>query len=277
MKRFVLLIILGAFLLWPLHLFSKHLYGKIAFGLFTGGNVDDVWQSTTGYYEFQSSQGAKAPSGLDASLEFIYQLHPHISLSLGTAYSSKKMNGSTGLFASPEGGDFIGDFSYSPELDLEVYSIFISAIYSFPVMRTVRLNFLGGAEFYFGRAECTEVNWRNETGDPRSRWNYFTWLYESKVNTIGFRSGIGVDIDLFPQMFLTLETLYRWGQFKTFHSSVTELYSRYGFESSELGEESTFLYAERILGSEEQGDINYQISGFSYSGFSFLAGFKFKF
>jgi hypothetical protein len=277
MKRIVLLIILGLFLLWPFHLFSKHLYGKIAFGLFTGGNVDDVWQSTTGYYEFKAIKGAKSPSGLDVSLEFIYQLHPNISFSLGAEYFSKKVNGSIGWFTSPEASDFIGDFSYSPELDMEVYSVFLSAIYSFPVMTTVRLNFLGGVGFYFGRIECTEVNWRNETGDPRSRWNYFTWRYESDVNTVGFRSGIGVDIDVFPQMFLTLEALYRWGQFKSFHSCVAELYSRYGFESTELGEESTFLYAERILGTEEQGDIDYNVSDFSYSGFSFLVGFKFKF
>jgi hypothetical protein len=40
---------------------------------------------------------------------------------------------------------------------------------------------------------------------------------------------------------------------------------------------SSLLYAERILSSEEQGDIDYHVSDFSYSGFSFLAGFKFKF
>lgn len=276
MKKFVLLIILGLFLLWPFHLSSKQFFGKITFGLFTGGSVNDIWQPTS-YYEYTTLEGERAGPGMDVNLEFIYQFHPNISFSLGTGYFSKKVNGSTGLLTSPEGGDFIGDFSYSPELDMEIYSVFLSAIYSFPVMPTARLNFLGGVGFYFGWIECTEVNWRNETADPRSHWNYFTWRFESNVNSIGFHFGTGIDINLAPSMFLTGEALYRLGKFKNFQTSIVELYSQYGFESEELGTDSTFLYAQQIMGSEEQGDIDYRVADFSYSGFSFFIGFKFKF
>ena len=41
--------------------------------------------------------------------------------------------------------------------------------------------------------------------------------------------------------------------------------------------DSTFLYELQFFGEEDVGDIDYRISNFSYSGFSFRAGLKFKF
>ena len=102
--------------------------------------------------------------------------------------------------------------------------------------------------------------------------------------------GTGIDFDLSLNMFFSVEALYRGLNFKrlkTSSLSVSQIISARVYQEvnldqaeenvKELAGDSTFFYLQRVLGSEEQGDIDYRISGFDLSGFLFRVGLKFKF
>ena len=141
MKKYVLPGILCFLLFRPLALVSKQLFLKMSVGLFPGGKVHDVWQSTTNYYNYQTIIGESTNPGLDVSLEFIYKLNRNFGFSLGIGHISRSLNGNTARFTPPATSDFIGDFFYSPEFNAEVYPIYLSAIFSFFIIPSIQWNF----------------------------------------------------------------------------------------------------------------------------------------
>ena len=294
MKKYILPAILCFFSLFPFTLESKQLFVKMSFGLLPWGEVHDAWYTTTDYYDYSAIQGEKTYPGLDISLEFIYQLNSNIAFSLGTGYFSKSLNSNTGRFTTPDTGDFVGTFSYTPELSSDVYPFCLSVIYSFSVMPKARWNFLGGIGYYFGRIRCKKAVKTAEGVGTAALWNYIAWKLESNSSAVGFHVGTGIDFDLSLNMFFSVEALYRVLNFKRLKTSSisisqiisTRVYLEYLNEVNldqaeeivkELADDSTCFYLQRVLGSEEQGDIDYRISGFDLSGFLFRVGLKFKF
>lgn len=243
------------------------------------GYVEDAWQTTTDYYNFNSVKGERTSPGMDFTLEFIYQFHPNFSLAVGTGYISRKLNGSSGLFSSPEAGDSYKEFSLSPELRSEMNSFYLSCIFSIPVTGGVKANFIGGIGYYIGNIECTTANWNIKSGD----WLYLTGLFKSNAHSLGFHAGAGVDFDLSLNLFLSVEALYRVVNFKKFKTRVIPpagleaMFAPLAEEMENLAADSTFLFELQIISGEDVGNIDYRISNFSYSGFSFRAGIKLKF
>lgn len=287
MKKYVFPVIFGLLLLCPSSVESKQLYVKMNFGLFTGGNINDSWHLNQGYYDYTLTQGKKTGSGLDFSLEFIFELHPNISFSLGSGYISRSLYGSKGRFTPFGTDEAVENFSCSPKLSSEMIPIYLTAIFSFPVKSSIQLNFLGGVGYYLGKIKGTEiVNLYGELDNPSMIANRLVWKFESSANAIGFHTGIGIDMALPLDMFFCFEALYRVASFKKLKTSVQKItavgvpnvYAKaIGETGEDLGVDSTFFYVQKIREVEEQKDIDYRVSHFNYSGFSFRVGLKFKF
>jgi len=287
MKKYVFPVIFGLLLLCPFSVESKQLYVKMNFGLLTGGNINDSWHLNQGYYDYTLTQGKKTSPGLDFSLEFIFELHPNISFSLGSGYISRSLNGYTGRFTPFGTDEVVENFSCSPKLSSEMIPIYLTAIFSFPVKSSIQLNFLGGVGYYLGKIKGTEiVGEHGELDNPSMIANRLIWKFESSANAIGFHTGTGIDMALPLDMFFCFEAIYRIVSFKKLKTSVQKMTLSgvprvyavlIGETGEDLGVDSTFFYVQRIKEIEEQKDIDYRVSHFNYSGFSFRAGLKFKF
>jgi len=279
MKKYFLAGLLGFVLIWPLSLESKQLFVQMSFGLMHVGHVEDSWHMTTDYYNFSSVKGKRMSPGMDITLEFIYQIHPNFSLAVGTGYISRILNGSSGHFSSSE-GDSYQEFSLSPELRSEINPFYLSGIFSFPVMSGFKASFIGGVGYYIGKIKCTATNLKMESGS----FLHLDGLFESNAHTLGYHVGAGIDFDLSLNLFLSVEALYRVVNFRKFKIPMTP-FSGTAFYFASSAEEMenltatdpTFLYELQFFGEEDMGDIEYRVSNFSYSGFSFRAGLKFKF
>ena len=287
MKKYVFPVILSFLLFCPFRVESKQLYLKVAFGLFSGGNVTDSWQLNPEYYDYTFTQGEKTKPGLDWSLEFIIQLNRNISISLGTGYISRSLSGNAGQFILlDQTNEAVESFSCFPKLSSEMFPIYLTAILSFPLKPSVQLNFLGGMGYYLGNIKAAKfVEVWEEYYNPAMIANRLVWKFESKANALGFHAGAGIDMALPLNMYFFIETLYRAASFKKFKTSVQKIRDgiqvifagQIGETGEGLGEDSTFFYAQKIKDVEEQKDIDYRVSRFNYAGFTFRAGLKFKF
>lgn len=280
MKKLFLAGLLGFVLIWPLSLESKQLFVQISFALMHEGHVEDSWHMNSDNYNFSSVKGKRMSPGMDITLEFIYQFHPNFSLAVGTGYISRRLNGSSGLFSSSEEGDSYQEFSFSPELRSEINPFYLSGIFSFPVMGGVKANFIGGIGYYIGNIKCTTEKLEFKSGYLL----HVAGLFESNAHSLGYHVGAGVDFDLSLNLFLSVEALYRVVNFREFKTKLipfsgSAFYFAASAEEMEnlVAADSTFLYELQFFGEEDVGDIDYRISNFSYSGFSFRAGLKFKF
>jgi len=275
MKKYLLILLLGKVLFWPSNLLSQHLYLKPVLGFSLGGSVSDTWNPTTSAFEYSVSPAEKTSPALDVSLEFIYRLNPSLSFSLGIGYVYRMegLNGSEGLFRPPEASGFV-DFSYTPWLNALVYPVSFSVIYSLPLILEGRLNFLVGVGYYIGEFDCGGGNWWNEPLDSLSKWPRQDWEFESDVRTIGFHTGVGIEIDLSRHMAFVAEIIYRGVVFEKFETSA-KFPSDVEDGAGALEGGSTFFYAKGIDGGEALGDIDYRVSQIDFSGFVFRIGFKF--
>jgi len=247
----------------PVNLQANELFVKMTFGLSSGGDVNDALLSPFEYSDY-ISMGDKQESklGADIYLEFIYQLNPHISFSIGNGYLSEKLEGETAQFVSPEiNGRSIG-YTLAPEFSSAAIPVCLSSILTFPVSTSIHINLEGGVGYYFGTFE-SKTKWRSLPGF--TPWESSSWNYKGKANTIGYHLGIGFDIEFSSSMFLTIGALYRVANFKNVKST------------EELGQNSTFssLLFYRIGG--EHLDYDYRVSQVSLSSYSFRVGMKFRF
>jgi hypothetical protein len=76
-----------------------------------------------------------------------------------------------------------------------------------------------------------------------------------------------------------MEALYREGSFKKFNASLRTntnlgLSNGLGQTGENLGEDSTFFYAQKVRSVEQQKDIDYRVSNLKFSGYSFRVGLK---
>ena len=283
MRKYVYPIILGLILISPLNLESKGFFVKMAFGISSGGNISDSWNLNQGLYDYTQSQGEKPGLEMDLALELIFQIHPNIGLSLGTGTFSKRIHGSTRLFTPYGPGEPVADFSLTPELISDITPIYLTAILTFPIMPSFQVNLRGGIGYYMGsiRGGKLDENWEADK-NPAMIANRLLWKFESSTNALGFHAGAEIDIAVHGNVFFFMETLYREGSFKKFKASLKDntnqgLSNGIGQTGEGLGEESTFFYAQKVLSVEQEKDIDYRISNFKFSGFSFRVGLKIGF
>jgi len=283
MRRYIYTIILGLILMSPLNLESKQFFVKMAFGISSGGNINDSWHLNPGLYDYTVSQGEKPGLEMDLALELIFQIHPNIGLSLGTGYLSRRLNGSARLFVPFGQDEPVENFSLAPELASDITPFYLTAILTFPIKPSLQVNFQGGIGYYLGSIRGGKLEKRYEAEiNPAMIANRLLWKFESNANTIGFHAGIEIDIALHGNMFFFVETIYREASFKRFEASLREntnqgLSSGIGETGENLGEDSTFFYAQKVLSVEQEKDIDYRISNFKFSGFSFRVGLKIGF
>ncbi len=283
MKKFIFPILLGLLLLWPLRLESKRLFVKMTFGLSSGGSIIDAWHLNPDFYDYTLYQGEKPNPGTDLALELIYQLHPNIGLSLGTGYVSRRLNGTAGFFIPQGQNEPVENFTLTPELNSDITPIYLTAVLTFPLNPSFRVNFQGGIGYYLSSIRAGEIE-ENYAADinPAMIANRLLWRFESKDNAIGFHAGAGVDIALYENIFFLIEALYRFADFKKITTSLqditNEVFASMGpGRGEDLGEDSTFFYAQKIRVVEEEKDMDYRISRIDFSGFSVRVGVKIGF
>lgn len=265
-RKFFLIIFLTLFLLFPLYIQGKQFFVKLAFGLSSGGNVEDALLTQAKYSEYISIGGGGKPKlGQDIFLEFIYQLNPYISFSLGNGYTSKVLKGKDTQYSPPEIEHIIkGGYILSPEFSLDVIPVCFSVIFSYPASPTLRINLSGGAGYYFGTFE-SKTHWRTLADSGYGTSRNPTWNFEGKANTIGYHAGTGFDIDFFQNLILSVDVLYRKINFNNIKSS------------GEVGGDTTFTNFRFFEGGAVSADFDYRVSRVSFSGFSVRAGLKFSF
>ncbi len=275
----VLLCILMAF---PPNLESSQMKLKAGFGFSLSGKVEDEWVMATNFFDLDSSRGEKTNLPLDVSLELVFQFNPNFGISIGTGYISKGLNGSGGRFSFPAGSSLSGNFSYTPYFVTNICPVFVSAIWTYPVMLEGEVFVLGGAGYYFGRISCASYDSENNIRDPENQWNYLPWLYKSDIGSLGYHGGIGFAYEVSDRSSLFIEAVYRVVNIKNLDTvnrdiDASGIYGLLGDEIKRLGDKSTFMYAQRFGGEEAWGDIDYRITKLSYSGLSLRVGIIFKF
>jgi len=170
----------------------------------------------------------------------------------------------------------LATFFYEPEFATEIYPITLTGVFSLPLTSGIDFNILGGVGYYFGNVEIREPNRSVITDNPDYFWYHFTWIMESKVNTVGYHAGGGFDISVGGGLILSIEALYRGVSFSDFDTEVVQELITFD-PPADLWGNSTFLYAEQKGGDVDMGDIEYPVTNISLSGFIFKAGFKLRF
>ena len=278
----IIILILCIPLLFPDNLESSQFGVKLGLGFSSYGKVEDTWVMTSNFYDLHLSSGEKTNLPLDVSIELVYQFNANFGVSVGTGYISKGISGSLGRFSFPKGSNLGGDFAYNPLFNTNLYPVYLSAIWSYPIMLEGEIFVLGGLGYYFGKISCISTYVEHNLNDPGNLWNYAHWLYKSNFNSLGYHAGIGFEYDVSNRSALFIEAIYRIVNIRNFDSvskidSASGLFDILGNEIKQLEGKSTFMYVQRFGGEETWGDIFYRISNLSFSGLSFQVGYKFKF
>lgn len=273
MKKYVLILVFAVVLFWPFHLeSSKRLCVKMGLGFSWWGKVHDTWNPTTDYFDYRASPHEGTDSALDISFEFFQELSPNLGFCLGAGYISTELNGSFGEFKHPDLDDY-ADLSYSPIFTVTVFPVYLTAVYSYRLNLSTRLNFMGGVGYYFGTIDCIDEDMTKRLRDSRPFWNHVGWRFKSNSNTVGYHLGAGFESDININWIFFMEVFYRaakFEKFKSFSQSPGDIEQGAG----DLEGGSTFFYAKRSQGDEAMGDIDYRISHLSLSRFVFRIGFK---
>lgn len=263
MKKNFLTLIFVLVLFSPQSLQSKHLFIKLSLGLASGGDIKDALLTQTEYKDYISmSEERRSNLSQDVYLEIIYQLNSYISFSVGNGYSSNLLRGDSTQFSPPGISNLGGYYTLAPEFASQVIPICVSTIFSLPVTSSFYINITGGFGYYFGTFESKSKWLLSLPGFVT--WEYQSWNFRGKANTIGYYMGVGFDIDLSLNMFLTVDGLYKVVNFSNIKSS------------GDIGQDTTLFYI-RFYTGIPSADFDYRVSQVSLSGYSFRLGLKFKF
>lgn len=241
--------------------------------------IEDVWQTTTPFYNHYSQGQEKSSVGLDVALELIFKLNPNFSLSIGTGYITRVINGSTEKFVPSNASDTNGSFTLSPEIDSDVYPLCLSLIWAYTLWPEARLYINGGAGYYFGIMNCLSDNLNFSPQNFQSEWHYYPHLFKSRTQAIGAQIGFGFEIDVSSNFKGFVDFLYRAVNFKKYkrYSSIDPRSPAYDiFNNEELGSETTILYLQNLGGEESWGDIDYSFPNLRYTGLSFHFGIIYR-
>jgi len=291
MKKLVVVFVLFFIFLLHAPLLSKGFEMKMNFGFSAGGKIEDMWTQTQTYYTFQPLSDQESKFDMDVSLDVIYMIHKNFGFSIGLGYFSKKINAGRMRFVPSPTSGYLEGFSYAPQFAADITPFYLSGIFSFSVLPKMQVYLWGGVSYYFGTLTCVNTDWIIEEREDWDEWNHLTYTFKSDIKQAGFHLGTGIEIKLPWNINVCFETLYRSAQFNDFNSTYygaetdTARINHYAGPEKALGIKkanqkewgSYFLYAERLLGIEEQGDFGYSLSEFDISGFSFRAGFKIRF
>ena len=263
MKLIVPLVFLS-FLVSPSELYAKKLYVKVSFGLVAGGDLEDTLISHPQYNDFVAvSSDIHSKPGTDIHLEFIYQLTPHLGLSIGYGYLHKKLEGKTFEYTPPSVVPPLEQvFTVFPQFRTEANPFYLSAIFSFP-LASVQFNVTGGVGYYFMTYENT-TEWHTEFLSEvyyRSTYNF-----KQKSNQIGYHFGAGLDFRFSHNLVLTVDALYRIVDLKE-------------LESLDLSDEFyiTWEYMQGFMQEPITEPFDYQIAKANLNGVSVSLGLKFQF
>jgi opacity protein-like surface antigen len=283
MKK-IYLAVFSLFLIWPFQVEAKELFVKMAFGLKQGGSIDGAGDSINDYFEIQHLEPEKLSLGMDLSFESIYQFSSHIGVSLGFSFTKQTPEGPSAVFIPPDDWSMDENFQFSPVFSSEIYSVYVNGIYFLPLPASHQMYVFGGMGYYLGTFLCG-----HDADDVEFRFynfkkEFFCWSYESDVNTLGYHIGAGIDFGLSNNLYISFEGLYRVVSFSIHKTSV--IYdSRWigmpfpvNYEEAALyGEDSTFFYGYRTDKNAAEGDIQYNVNNFDFSGFTLRLALKFKF
>lgn len=285
MNRYVvhsIVLILCILLLCPVNLESSQFRIKLGLGFSSGGKIKDTWLMNADFYDLRLSSGEKTSMPLDVSMELVYQINPNFGFSVGIGYLSRGISGSLGRFSFPEGSSLSGDFAFNPYFNSKLYPVYVSAIWSYPVMLEGEIFILGGLGYYFGEISCLSANLDYNLHDPENQWNYFDWKYKSNLNALGYHGGVGFEYEVSNQSALFIAVIFRivnTGKFNSTNKDVdaSGIFDLLGDEIKGLADRSTFFYAQRFGGEQAWGDIDYRVTNLSFSGISLRLGCRFKF
>lgn len=282
MNKHIFSLIVCIIFFFPVSLESGQLELKLGLGISSYGKIEDRWVMTIDFYDLHLSSGNKTNLPLDANIELVYKFNANFGLSIGIGYISEGISGSFGRFLIPRGGNIGGDFAYNPMFTSDLYPLYLSAIWSYPIMLEGEIFVLGGLGYYFGKISCISTDVEYNLNDPENLWNYAYWLYKSNFNSLGYHAGAGFEYDVSNRSSLFIEAIYRIVNIRNFDSvskiaDASGLFDILGDDIKQQEGKSTFMYIQRFGGEEAWGDIFYRISNLSFSGFSFRMGYKFKF
>lgn len=266
MKEYLLHITMVLLFLSPWHVEAKGLFIKMTFGLASGGDVDDSLLTSPEFSDYVTAgRKDRSPIGQAVFIELIYQVNSYIGISVSNGYFYKMLKGKPAQY-SPAAMEsaFIGGFSLSPEFHSEAIPVCLSAILTLPFSSTIRMNFLGGLGYYYGRFE-SRTKWRLPSHPGFETFEYRSWNFKGDDHAIGFHLGSGLDLKVNEKMFLVCDVLYRS---VSFHNIKT---------SGEIGQDTTFFYLQFYEGQEVLTDFDYRVNQASLSGISVQIGMKFKF
>lgn len=283
MKK-VLLAVFSLFLVWPFRVEAEGLFVKMAFGLIRGGIVDGAGDSLNGYFDIQHLEPRKLSIGMDLSLETLYQFSSRFGVSLGFCFTKQMPEGPSAMFIPPEGSVMAENFQLSPVFSSEIYSVYINGIYFLPLTSSHQIYVFGGTGYYLGQFMCGRDARDVEFRYYNFKKEFFSWSYESNANTFGYHIGAGLDIGFPNNLYLSIEGLYRAVSFSIHNTSVIydSRWSGFPFpvdyeEADSFGEDSTFFYGYRTDKNAAEGDIQYNVNSFDFSGFTLRLALKFKF
>lgn len=267
MKKYISTLLLIFVFILPLNLHAKKLSVKLTFGLTSGGHiVRDNFIYPVEYECVALGQALRSKIGMDIYLEFVYQLSPHFSLSLGNGYSSRMLRGKTPQFTPAEGSPYVYDYVFLPEINSQMVPICLSARYSYIASPSFQANIKGGIGYYYGIFQSESKFHRSIPGlepvEPEFRPANFT----ANGLAFGFHLGTGLDVSLSEHFVFVIEGLYTVVKFKK-------------IESSAKLEEIQLFFSKVIFNTDTNTleFFDYSVSEFDLTGFSLRAGLKFTF
>lgn len=262
-RKFIVPLFFLSVLVLPSNLFAKKIYMKFSFGLVAGGDIEDALISHPEYNDFVSvSSEIHSKPGTDIRLEFIYQLNPHLGFSIGYGYLHKTLTGKTFEYTPPDLPPSLV-FTVYPQFCAEANPFYLSAIFSFSLASSIRVNLTGGVAYYLMTYENI-TEWH--TIFQSEVYYRSTYNFKQKSNQIGYHFGAGFDVRLSNNLLLTIDALYR----------IVDLQE---LESLDLSDEFyiTWEYMQGFMQEPITEPFDYQLSEANLNGLSVSVGLKFKF
>ncbi|MGM0466130.1 MAG: outer membrane beta-barrel protein [Acidobacteriota bacterium] len=242
---------------------GEHIYIKMSLGFFSGGGINDsLSHPEYAPYIALDQQGINQLGG-EFSLDLFYQVNSHLSFSLGGGYLMGRLKGNEAVYFNPTD---LGptEFNLYPRLDSTVYSVCLSALYSFPLNPSFQINVLGGIGYYFGSFEHRTDWYASLIPLYENKLIYKSQSFKGNANTLGTHLGAGFDLETTENIFLSFDVLYRIVDFKNLEIRVpTDM--------------KTPQFYFGLYESRDLDDFSYQIQKISMGGILIRFGLKCRF
>jgi hypothetical protein len=215
-------------------------------------------------YNTYEASGGYSPVhwGMDFGGEFLLQFNPKLALGLGVGYIQASRSSSLTFSSS---GSSVAD-TWSPKIS--AVPVTLNVHYYIPLAGKLRLSLDAGVGYYFGT--CTDSQ-------------HIVFIieidrtYNATASGIGFHGGLGLEIPVAPAVSIVFEARGRYaslGSFKgTIKSNSSETTGDVWIEEVTLDKKYTLI---DIWEDTPTGD-NPRLAKLDFSGFSFAAGFLFRF